>query len=77
MSQYNGSYSISRAQRPVFSAGISGRISVLGALIVEPYYAFPISRYGKTYDTNGDGTADAVGLSSGRGVFGVNLTPGW
>ena len=64
-------------QRPVFSAGISGRISVLGALIVEPYYAFPISRYGKTYDTNGDGTADAVGLSSGRGVFGVNLTPGW
>ena len=60
-------------QRPVFSAGVSGRISVLGALVVEPYYAFPFSRYGQ--DNDGDGATD--GLSAGRGVFGVNLFPGW
>ncbi len=61
-------------QRPLFSAGVSGRINVLGALVVEPYYAFPISRYNKTYDVNG---AAFPGLASGKGVFGVNLTPGW
>ena len=60
-------------QRPVFSAGVSGRISVLGALVVEPYYAFPFSRYGQ--DSDGDGATD--GLPSGRGLFGVNLFPGW
>ena len=53
-------------QRPVFSAGVSARISVLGALVVEPYYAFPFSRWGDDGD-----------LPSGRGVFGLNLTPGW
>ena len=53
-------------QRPVFSAGVSARISVLGALVVEPYYALPISRWGDDGD-----------LSSGSGVFGLNLTPGW
>ena len=53
-------------QRPVFSAGVSARISVLGALVVEPYYALPISRWGDDGD-----------LASGRGVFGLNLTPGW
>ena len=53
-------------QRPVFSAGVSARISVLGALVVEPYYALPFSRWGDDGD-----------LTSGRGVFGLNLTPGW
>ena len=53
-------------QRPVFSAGVSARISVLGALVVEPYYALPFSRWGDDGD-----------LSAGRGVFGLNLTPGW
>jgi len=57
--------SFSDAQ-PVFSAGVSTRVSLLGALILEPYYALPFSRYGE----NGD-------LSTGRGVFGLNLTPGW
>ena len=60
-------------QRPLFSLGVSGRISVLGALIVEPYYAFPLSRYGQDYDD--DGVSD--GPVAGRGIFGVNLTPGW
>ncbi len=61
-------------QRPLFSAGVSGRINVLGALVIEPYYAFPISRYNQTYEVTG-GTVS--GLSAGKGVFGVNLTPGW
>ena len=64
-----------RDQKPVFSAGVSGRISVLGALVVEPYYAFPLSRYGQPYES-----APGVpipGLATGRGVFGVNLFPGW
>lgn len=52
-------------QEPVLSAGISARVSVLGALILEPYYAFPFSRYNNAGD-----------ISSG-GVWGLNLTPGW
>ena len=52
--------------RPVVSAGVSARINILGALIVEPYYAFPLSRYGAEGD-----------LETGRGVFGFNFTPGW
>jgi hypothetical protein len=28
----------------VFSVGASARINLLGALIIEPYYAFPLSR---------------------------------
>jgi hypothetical protein len=60
-------------QEPVYSAGVSARVNVLGAIILEPYYAFPFSRYGQ--DFNGDGVSD--GLSSGRGIFGINLTPGW
>lgn len=53
-------------QRPVVSAGVSTRINVLGAVVVEPYVAFPFSRYD-----------DALGLPRGRAVFGLNLTPGW
>ena len=56
---------LGRAQ-PVFSAGISTRVNLLGALVLEPYYAFPISRYG----ANGD-------LPDGKGIWGLNLTPGW
>ena len=50
--------------RPIFSTGVSARINLLGALIVEPYYALPISRWGED-------------LPRGRGVFGFNLAPGW
>ena len=53
-------------QEPVFSAGVSARINLLGALIIEPYYAFPFSRWG----ADGD-------LPEGRGVFGFNIAPGW
>ena len=44
--------------RPVFTAGASLRVNLFGALVVEPYYAFPLV----------EGT---------RGVFGINLLPGW
>ncbi|MEO0558132.1 MAG: peptidase S9 [Bacteroidota bacterium] len=57
--------SISDAQ-PIFSAGVSTRVNLLGALVLEPYYALPFSRYGEDGD-----------LANGRGVFGLNLTPGW
>lgn len=51
---------------PLVSAGVSARVNLLGAIILEPYYAFPFSRYG----TDGD-------LDGGKGVFGLNITPGW
>ena len=51
-------------QKPVFSAGVSARVNLLGAIILEPYYALPFSRWGED-------------LERGRGVFGVNITPGW
>ncbi len=54
-----------RQQKPIVSTGVSARVNLLGALIVEPYLAFPLSRYV-------DG-----GLNSGKTVFGVNLMPGW
>ncbi|MEO0724069.1 MAG: hypothetical protein AAFZ63_05985 [Bacteroidota bacterium] len=44
--------------QPIFTAGASLRINLFGALVVEPYYAFPLV----------EGT---------RGVFGINLLPGW
>ena len=53
-------------QEPIFSAGLSARINVLGAIVVEPYYALPFSRWG----VDGD-------LGTGRGVFGFNISPGW
>lgn len=53
-------------QEPILSAGVSARINLLGALILEPYYALPFSRW----DADGD-------LSSGQGVFGFNISPGW
>lgn len=45
----------------IVSAGVGARINVLGALVIEPYYAFPLSR-----EAGGRG-----------GVFGLNFTPGW
>jgi len=44
--------------QPLFSAGASLRVNVFGALILEPYYAFPL-------------------LEETRGVFGLNIVPGW
>ena len=44
--------------RPLFSAGASVRVNLFGAMILEPYYAFPI-------------------LKETRGVFGLNIIPGW
>ena len=44
--------------KPIFSTGLSMRINLFNALILEPYYAIPLQ--GKT-----------------RGVFGINIVPGW
>ncbi len=43
---------------PIFSVGTSVRLNLLGSLILEPYYAFPLE-------------------NNARGVFGINLIPGW
>ncbi|WP_420456629.1 peptidase S9 [Rubrivirga sp.] len=53
-------------QKPIFSAGVSARVNLLGAIIVEPYYALPFSRW----EIDGD-------VTPGRGVFGFNISPGW
>ena len=53
-------------QKPVFSAGVSARVNLLGAIIIEPYYAFPFSRWG-----------DGGDLAPGRGILGFNIAPGW
>ncbi len=44
--------------KPLFSAGASLRVNVFGAMILEPYYAWPL-------------------LSETKGVFGLNIVPGW
>lgn len=44
--------------RPLFSAGASVRVNLFGAMILEPYYAFPL-------------------MKETRGVFGLNIIPGW
>ena len=44
--------------KAIFSTGLSMRINLFGALILEPYYAIPLQ--GQT-----------------RGVFGLNIVPGW
>ncbi|GJM31117.1 MAG: peptidase S9 [Saprospiraceae bacterium] len=44
--------------KPIFSAGASVRINLFGAMILEPYYAFPL-------------------LKETKGVFGLNIIPGW
>ncbi|MCB0644532.1 MAG: BamA/TamA family outer membrane protein, partial [Phaeodactylibacter sp.] len=44
--------------QPLFSAGASMRLNLFGAMVLEPYYAFPL-------------------LKNTRGVFGLNIIPGW
>lgn len=47
--------------QPFYSTGISLRVNLLGAMVLEPYYAFPMFS----------------GLKNTRGVFGLNILPGW
>lgn len=47
--------------KPLYSAGISLRVNVFGALILEPYYAIPLS----------------VPKENRRWVWGLNIVPGW
>jgi len=44
--------------RAVFSGGVSLRVNLFGAMILEPYYAIPFQQ-------------------NTRGVFGLNIVPGW
>ena len=44
--------------KAVFSTGASMRVNLFGALILEPYYAFPLQK-------------------GSKGVFGLNIVPGW
>jgi Tol biopolymer transport system component len=46
---------------PIFSTGVSLRANLFGAMIIEPYYAFPFQRDG----------------IRGGGVLGLNFIPGW
>lgn len=41
-SQFDKGENAGFAPRPVFSAGISARVNVFNALIIEPFYAFPL-----------------------------------
>ena len=49
--------------KPIFSTGVSMRVNLFGAMILEPYYAFPL----KT----------DKGLELGQGTFGLNIIPAW
>lgn len=49
--------------KPIFSTGVSLRINVFGAMVLEPYYAFPIM------------TEQNLKLS--KGAFGLNIIPAW
>ncbi|MCB9296358.1 MAG: PD40 domain-containing protein [Lewinellaceae bacterium] len=49
--------------KPVFSTGVSLRVNLFGAMVLEPYYAFPIM------------TENNVKL--GDGTFGLNIIPAW
>ena len=53
----DGDISVVKA-KPVFSAGASLRVNLFGAMVLEPYYAFPLQK-------------------NTRGVFGLNIIPGW
>lgn len=44
--------------KPILSSGVSLRVNVFGAFILEPYYAIPWQK-------------------NTRGVFGINIVPGW
>lgn len=47
--------------KPILSTGISLRINLFGALVLEPYYALPLS----------------VAKDKRSWVFGLNIVPGW
>ncbi len=47
---------------PVFSTGLSIRINLLGALIIEPFYAFPFT---------------TTEFNTKNGTWGLNFIPGW
>jgi Tol biopolymer transport system component len=47
--------------QPFYSTGVSIRVNLFGAMVIEPYYAFPLFK----------------GLKHTRGVFGLNILPGW
>ena len=49
---------------PIFSSGVSMRINLFGALIVEPYFAIPF-------------TFDSKYKVKSQGTFGINIVPGW
>jgi len=46
---------------PVFSAGVSLRVNLFGAMILEPYYAIQLNNPTR----------------SKFGTFGLNFAPGW
>lgn len=59
---------------PVFSAGTSIRVNILGSLVLEGYYAIPFQR--PLHDPfNHQDIVEANRLS--RGVWGLLLYPGW
>ena len=41
---FSGNEPIAFNPTPMFSAGVSMRVNVFGALILEPYYAIPIQK---------------------------------
>ena len=49
--------------KPIFSTGVSMRVNLFGAMVLEPYYAFPIMT-----ENN---------LKLGGGTFGLNIIPAW
>ena len=57
--------------RPIFSTGVSMRVNVFGAMVVEPFYAFPF----RTDPRDGSWMPRIRGL--GDGVFGLNIIPAW
>lgn len=62
------------AHFPVFSAGASIRVNILGAIVLEGYYAIPFQR--PLHDPfNHQHVVEQNRLS--RGVFGLLLYPGW
>ena len=76
---YGSDFSFDNA---LYSAGISARVNLLGAIILEPYYALPFSRWEHTETVEDPATGRTVtrtvgDLPRGRGVFGLNISAGW
>ena len=66
-------------QRPIFSVGASLRVNVLGAIILEPYYAIPLSSANGT--RRDPDTGAVIGVTdfdiTPDARFGLNISPGW